>query len=92
MQGISEIDATEHLSRNQQIHKLYLDGETLESIGNKYSISKQRVWQIVRRCKMGDGNYYSAVDIESKKRKLPEELYNAWLKDKGIKTIKRKEA
>ena len=91
MQGISKNNATEHLSRNQQIHRLYLDGETLESIGEKYSITKQRVWQIVRRCKIGNGNYYSAVEIESKKKELPDHLYSAWLKDKGIKTIKRKE-
>tara|TARA_R110002051_G_scaffold159926_1_gene231378 strand:- start:1353 stop:1646 length:294 start_codon:yes stop_codon:yes gene_type:complete len=90
MQGINEKDASQYLSRNEQIHNLYLQGKTMEQIGEIYDISKQRVWQIIRRCKLGDGNYYEAVSIDSKQKKLPEEKYDAWLKDKGIKTIRKK--
>ena len=34
---------------------------TLEDIGLKYNITKQRVWQIVRFCKLGEGDYYSGL-------------------------------
>ena len=88
--GKKEIENYEKIYK--EIVTLYSSGTmTMKEIGEKFDITKQRVWQIVRRCKIGNGNYYSAVEIESKKKELPDHLYSAWLKDKGIKTIKRKE-
>jgi len=34
---------------------------TLEDIGLKYRITKQRVWQIIRFCNLGNGNYYDGL-------------------------------
>jgi len=90
MQGINEKDAKHHLSRNEIIYALYLEGKTMEQIGNMYAISKQRVWQIIRRCKLGDGNYYEAVAVHSQFSKLSKEEYSVWLKNKGIKTIRKR--
>tara|TARA_R100000687_G_C6337446_1_gene112600 strand:+ start:157 stop:471 length:315 start_codon:yes stop_codon:yes gene_type:complete len=100
MQGINEVNANFHLSRNEEIHSLYLNGCTMEEIGKKFNISKQRVWQIIRRCKLGDGNYYAGYQVESEKRKeffqltgsikLADKEYTTWLKSKGVKRIKTK--
>ena len=35
------------------------DNMTLEEIGIKYNITKQRSWQIVRFSQLGDGDYYA---------------------------------
>ena len=42
---------------------------TLEDIGYKYDISKQRVWQIIRYCKLGGGNYYRGLEAYNKAHK-----------------------
>ena len=34
---------------------------TLEDIGLKYKITKQRVWQIIRFYNLGNGNYYDGL-------------------------------
>ena len=34
---------------------------TLEDIGMQYGITKQRVWQIIRFCKLGNGDYYKGL-------------------------------
>lgn len=36
------------MDRTQQILDLYRQGDTLISIGNRFGISKQRVWQIIK--------------------------------------------
>ena len=59
MKGISNERAQEKLEQYQKIYALYSTGEfTLAAIGNKFNLSKQRVWQIITRCKLGEGNYY----------------------------------
>ncbi len=37
--------------RNANIRELYATGNTLEQIACQYSISKARVWEIVRQCR-----------------------------------------
>lgn len=75
---------------------------TLEDIGFKYNISKQRVWQIVRFCKLGEGDYYRGLKSYNKVYKSFKKEYqeaNAktlnikmreWLKLKNIRLIKIK--
>ena len=46
-----------------QIYMTYNNSHvTLEELGDKYHVSKQRVWQIVRLCKIGDGNYFRGLE------------------------------
>lgn len=35
--------------RNEELKKKYIEGKTLEELGDEYSITKVRVWQILRR-------------------------------------------
>ena len=88
MQGIDEEQATIYASRNDEIYELYKSGMTLEKIGEKFDITKKRVHQIIRRCKIGDGDYYDAQRIE--KDKLADDDYYDWLFTKGIKQINKK--
>ena len=46
------------------IYMLYKNSDaTLEEIGMKYKISKQRVWQIVRMCRLGHSDYYKGLKV-----------------------------
>lgn len=85
------------------IYMTYVNSHsTLEDIGNKYDISKQRVWQIIRYCKLGHGDYYKGLNSYNKVYKsLKEEYVNAssrelnrmmreWLKLNNIRLIKVK--
>jgi hypothetical protein len=59
MKGISDEKAHEKLMQYQKIYALYSTGDfTLAAIGQKFDLTKQRVWQIITRCKLGEGNYY----------------------------------
>ena len=89
MQGIDEQSAKDFLDRNKIIYNLYRDGETMERIGEKYGGSKQRVHQIIRRCKIGEGHYYDAHKLETDKKEQDPANFDSWLKNKGVKTIKR---
>jgi len=76
---------------------------TLEEIGNKYDVSKQRVWQIVRYCKLGEGNYYKGLklynetyknfqkDFTDADLKTLNALMRDWMKLKNIRLIKTKQ-
>ena len=88
MQGIDEKSAESFLDRNKTMWILYKNGGTMEEIGAKFGITKQRVHQIIRRCKIGDGDYYGANSIENKQKMLHEADYADWLKTKGVKTIR----
>ena len=84
-----------------QIYMTYTNSNvTLEEIGDKYHVSKQRVWQIVRLCKIGNGNYCKGLESLNKvkksyKEEFPEassktinELTRDWMKLKNIRLIK----
>ena len=100
MPGIDKQKAEGYLSRNEEMYNRYLNGATLEQIGDEYSLTKQRVWQIIRRCKLGDGDYYEAPVREREKKQEIEELdlsadeatahISGWLQSKGVKQIRRK--
>jgi len=76
--------------------------KTLEEVGTKYGISKQRVWQIVRFCVLGEGNYYNGLKLYTETYKgFQEEFTNAdlktlnalmrdWMRLKNIRLIKTK--
>ena len=87
MQGIDERSAQSFLDRNRNMWDAYKKGKTMEQIGDEYGLTKQRVHQIIRRCKLGDGDYYVAHKIE--KDMIDHSDYTDWLKNKGVKTIKR---
>tara|TARA_B100001093_G_scaffold199790_1_gene191972 strand:- start:6365 stop:6682 length:318 start_codon:yes stop_codon:yes gene_type:complete len=71
---------------------------TLEDIGMQYGITKQRVWQIIRFCKLGNGDYYRGLSEynkvyrsfldETQDRKSANYRLREWLKLKNIRTIK----
>ena len=51
------------IERYEKIYKeivtLYGSGTmTMEEIGEKFEITKQRVWQIITKMKKGQGDYY----------------------------------
>lgn len=71
---------------------------TLEDIGMQYGITKQRVWQIIRFCKLGNGDYYKGLAEynkvyrsfldETQDGKSANYRLREWLKLKNIRTIK----
>jgi len=75
---------------------------TLEEIGMKHDVSKQRIWQIVRFCKLGGGDYYKGLklynevhnrykkDFENANPKTINALMRDWMKLKDIRLIKTK--
>ncbi len=75
---------------------------TLEDIGLKHKITKQRVWQIIRFCKLGNGNYYEGLKryngaYAKIKRARPESdsveingLLREWLRINDVRLIKSK--
>ena len=76
---------------------------TLEEIGRKHDISRQRVWQIIRYCKLGEGNYYTGLKLYNDTYKSYREefadadtktlnrLMRDWLRLKNIRLIKTKQ-
>ena len=56
---------------------------TLEEIGAKFNVSKQRVWQIVRFNHLGAGDYFRGYTLYT-------DFYNALLKDTNLSKIERK--
>jgi predicted DNA-binding protein YlxM (UPF0122 family) len=70
----------------------------MEQLADKYEITKQRVWQIIRRCELGSGDYYRGFETYRDKQEslkelgLPQEqvheLLRKWMSEKfDIKTI-----
>lgn len=53
----NEIESYEKIYK--EIVTLYGSGTmTMEEIGEKFKITKQRVWQIITKMKKGQGDYY----------------------------------
>ena len=57
---------------------------TLEEIGVKFKITKQRVWQIVRFNQLGAGDYFRGYRVYT-------DYYNALLNDTNLSKIERKQ-
>ena len=87
METCVDLNAQSFLDRNRNMWDAYKKGKTMEQIGDEYGLTKQRVHQIIRRCKLGDGDYYVAHQME--KDMIDHSDYTDWLKNKGVKTIKR---
>ena len=76
------------------------DDMTLEEIGIKYKITKQRVWQIVRFSQLGKGDYYTGYKTDTDKKaeidttglttKERSNMLRAWLNSQDIRLIKGK--
>tara|TARA_R100001143_G_C3313583_1_gene111333 strand:+ start:268 stop:585 length:318 start_codon:yes stop_codon:yes gene_type:complete len=99
MKGISEINQKIQFDRNTEIYKRYKEEDvTMDGLAVVYELTKQRVWQIVRRCQIGNGNYYEGYTrYKSKEESLKElgvkgnklhELMRKWMKEQGAKVIK----
>ena len=99
MKGIDESNALFHRERNSKIYYEYMSTkQTMEQLADKYEITKQRVWQIIRRCELGSGDYYKGFETYRDKQEslkelgIPKEqthtLLRKWMSEKfDIKTI-----
>tara|TARA_R100001510_G_C7585294_1_gene156841 strand:+ start:457 stop:801 length:345 start_codon:yes stop_codon:yes gene_type:complete len=96
MKGISHLKAKENSIKYKSMYDKWNNSTTtLEELGKEYDITKQRVWQIITRCKLGDGSYYDGVQVARNKwNELNSTFddmdeitaeYNAWLKTSGVK-------
>ena len=103
MKGIDQEGVSFHKTRNAHIYREYIGSkQTMEQLATKYNITKQRVWQIIRRCQLGGGDYYEGFEnFRQKEESLRElgientqihKLLRKWMSDKyGIKTISLKD-
>ena len=54
MKGISEGKAVFYRERNLSIYDDYMNSSrTMEEIAEHFNLTRQRVWQIIRRCQIG---------------------------------------
>jgi|TARA_R110000803_G_scaffold19565_4_gene51121 hypothetical protein len=66
-----------------EIFMLSLNSEyTLEEIGVRYGMTKQRVWQIVRFNELGNGDYYAGYG-------LYDQHHKTLLSNQNLSTIER---
>ena len=103
MKGISQLKAKENSIRYKSMYDKWTGSETtLEELGKEYDVTKQRVWQIITRCKLGSGDYYDGVQIARNKWSELNSLYsdfdeilpayNDWLSTQGVKTAKNNQS
>lgn len=84
-----------------EIYMLYTNSDiTLEDLGYKYDMSKQRVWQIIRMSKIGMSDYYKGLKVYNDinrdfrtnyshmGKSYVNELMRAWLRENNIRLIK----
>jgi len=99
MNGITEQQQKELSEKYEKIYALYTGTDsTLQQVGDEFGLSRQRVFQIVQRCKLGNGDYYGGGKIARLKWKEISEktdstaqtwtIYQEWLKKFKIKIIK----
>ena len=104
MKGIDKDGISFYKNRNAIIYfeYKYTKEVTMEQLAEKYSITKQRIWQIIRRCQLGEGDYYEGFEnFKEKEDSLKElgiendqihKLLRKWMSDKyGVKTITLKD-
>ena len=103
MKGISQLKAKENSIKYKGMFEKWNNSTTtLEELGKEYDITKQRVWQIITRCKLGDGDYYLGTQVARNKWSELNSLYsdfddilpayNDWLSKQGIKTAKNNQS
>jgi predicted DNA-binding protein YlxM (UPF0122 family) len=103
VKGISKSKSWFYRERNFKIYEEYLNTSiTMEALAKKYAMTKQRIWQIIRRCQVGQGDYYQGYQtFKAKKESFEgsglseEEVHHRmrmWLSEThGVKTIKLKD-
>jgi len=103
MKGISDGKAVFYRERNLAIYDAYFtSSRTMEEIAESFHLTRQRVWQIIRRCQIGEGDYYEGYqNFREKKEKLEEKgfsedevhyLMRQWLVEKHrVKIIRLKD-
>ena len=99
MRGISKQKADENSVMYRSIYDKWLseDELTLEQLGEEYDVTKQRMWQIITRCKLGKGDYYYGVKLARDKwselystykdKEQARLAFNDWLEDNKIRVI-----
>tara|TARA_A100001515_G_scaffold71781_2_gene57172 strand:+ start:735 stop:1109 length:375 start_codon:yes stop_codon:yes gene_type:complete len=96
MKGITEAQQKELTERYAKMYHLYINTDsTLQEIGDMFGVSRQRVFQVIQRCKLGQGDYYGGGKIARLKWKEISEntnstaqtwtIYQDWLKKYKIK-------
>ena len=99
MRGITPKKKLESQEKYERIYAMWQkDESTLQEIGSCFDLTKQRVWQIITRCKLGDGDYYDGMQLARQKWSELNELYtdfediipeyNKWLNEQGVKTAR----
>jgi predicted DNA-binding protein YlxM (UPF0122 family) len=99
MKGISEENQKVQFNRNSIIYKQYSDTNiTMDGLADEYNLTKQRVWQIIRRCQLGNGDYYHGyIRFKEKENSLKDlgatgnrlhGLMRKWMTEQGAKMIK----
>ena len=69
MRGISKEKADQNAIRYRGIYEKWQTEEsiTLEQLGKEHEVTKQRMWQIITRCKLGNGlNSTLPIKIKNK--------------------------
>ena len=98
MKGISQQKAKENSIKYRDMYDTWNNTTiTLEQLGKEHNVTKQRMWQIITRCKLGDGDYYYGVHVARNKWSEFKQLYSdvnqtkrafdEWLKEREIKLI-----
>tara|TARA_R100001377_G_scaffold80790_1_gene59921 strand:+ start:482 stop:826 length:345 start_codon:yes stop_codon:yes gene_type:complete len=99
MRGISKEKADQNAIRYRGIYEKWQTEEsiTLEQLGKEHEVTKQRMWQIITRCKLGNGDYYYGVNVARDKwselystyrdKKQTRLAFNEWLENNQIKLI-----
>jgi hypothetical protein len=96
MKGISEIKAKENSIKYRTMYQRWSEEKTtLQQLGKDYDLTKQRMWQIITRCKLGDGDYYYGVQIARNKwselmsiysdSEQTQRAFNTWLGERDVK-------
>ena len=59
IKSLSQEDIQHYEKTYNDIYQLYTTRTmTMEAIGHLYGVTKQRIWQIIRKIEKGDGDYY----------------------------------
>ena len=103
MKGISQQKVKENQEKHTKIYQEWIFQDiTLLELADEYDLTKQRIWQIITRCKLGDGDYYLGTQVARQKwselnstfNDMDEIIseYNAWLKTKKVKTMRNNQS
>ena len=103
MRGINQQKANENQQRYREIYAAYMTKEkTLKDLGTEHGITRQRIWQIITRCKLADGDYYEGMRIARQKwlelqsseanENALREAFAKWLESTGVRLIKNNQS